>query len=116
MVHVCKQSHVLLFLVDKWQINGAYFFCPLYLQHIFDVIFLHRKFGVERFLFISTDKAINPTNVMGASKRIAELYIEATLKKSNSSSGVNGYYEYKLNGEKFEKILNSTQLKKAFAK
>lgn len=51
------------------------------------------KYGVKKFVMISTDKAVNPTNVMGCSKRICEIYVQS-LNKAIKDGKIKGVTQF----------------------
>lgn len=62
------------------------------------------EYAVKKFVMISTDKAVNPSNVMGASKRIAEKYVQSLHLKCKKN---NGLYATKFITTRFGNVLGS---------
>lgn len=78
--HAAAHKHVNLMEGDPAEALRNNFFATAQLAS------MSAQFNVERFILISTDKAINPTSVMGATKRMAELAIQAEQRREGNTT------------------------------
>jgi FlaA1/EpsC-like NDP-sugar epimerase len=69
--HAAAYKHVPMLEVQPWKVVTNNILGTL------NVVEITNKFNVERFVFVSTDKAVRPANVMGASKRVAEMLVQS---------------------------------------
>ncbi len=68
---------------------------------------ISEEFGVSKFILVSTDKAVRPTNIMGASKRLAELIVQDFAKKIKNDGNVE-LSKPKFSMVRFGNVLNSS--------